>query len=285
MERIVRQQTLPVHGPAVAVELLDGMHDMPMHAHDFIELVLVEAGSAVHTNQRGGRQVGTGFSAVIRPGEVHSWTRTRAFKLWNVYIGPEVFCGELAWFRATSAGSGLVGPSHPGGQVERQLTAAATERAIEWLELIPAKASASPQNASARIGALCGTLGEIAAAYIPGGSDTPTAEEPVPPVVITAIELLQGQVSHPWSMSELAAGCHLSASHLSRVFSAATGMAPMTYLARLRAERIAAGLITSDATISDLGRHYGWGDPNYASRRFRSFFGISPSTFRRRYGQ
>lgn len=127
MERILRQQTLPERGPAVAVELLDGMHDMPMHAHEYVELVLVESGSAVHTTRHGSRTVDAGFSALVRPGEVHSWTCTRRLKLWNVYIGPEVLRGELGWFRSTAVGNALIGLPHPGSEVERLLSFEATE--------------------------------------------------------------------------------------------------------------------------------------------------------------
>lgn len=261
------------------------MHDMPMHAHEYVELVLVESGSAVHTTRHGSRTVDAGFSALVRPGEVHSWTCTRRLKLWNVYIGPEVLRGELGWFRSTAVGNALIGLPHPGSEVERLLSFEATRSAISWLELVPGPEAASPRVPSARIGALCGAMGEIAAAPTPGGLEPATTDEPVPPVVLRAVEMLHGRLAHPWTMAELAAACHLSTSHLSRVFSAATGMAPMTYLARLRAEHIAAELITSSATVSDLGRRFGWGDPNYLSRRFRSFFGISPRTFRQQYGR
>ncbi|GAA1320419.1 helix-turn-helix domain-containing protein [Leucobacter albus] len=56
----------------------------------------------------------------------------------------------------------------------------------------------------------------------------------------------------------------------------------MTHLQRLRAERMAYLLRTTELTVAATGRTVGWSDPSYASRRFSAHWGVSPSDYRRR---
>lgn len=284
LQRIHREQTLPRHGPAIAAERLDGMPDMRLHAHDFVEVALVERGTAVHTTLHGSHVVGPGFAAVVRPGEVHAWEATDDLCLWNVYIGTEVLVAELRWFRQTHLGNSLIGPPPPGGWVARQLDPEDRAGAVGWLELVPDRHDRASAAGTARVGAVGGALGVIAAGTNLAGPTRKLAAGAVAPPVAILLDLLSARIEHSWSIHELAEAVHLSASHLSRLFVQTTGMPPIAYLARMRAERVAADLITSDAPIAEIGARYGWSDPNYVSRRFRSFFGVSPRQFRREYG-
>jgi AraC family L-rhamnose operon transcriptional activator RhaR len=45
------------------------------------------------------------------------------------------------------------------------------------------------------------------------------------------------------------------------------------------AVRLAAGR----GSVSEIGRAVGWPDPNYAARRFRATYGMSPTEYRRRF--
>jgi AraC family L-rhamnose operon transcriptional activator RhaR len=45
------------------------------------------------------------------------------------------------------------------------------------------------------------------------------------------------------------------------------------------AVRLAAG----GRSVAEIGRAVGWHDPNYAARRFRATYGLSPTEYRRRF--
>lgn len=96
-----------------------------------------------------------------------------------------------------------------------------------------------------------------------------------------AAALLSGELSHRWSVPELAGRVHLSPSQLRRVFVAAFGKPPITYLTMLRAERMAHLLRDTDSPISVIAAEVGWSDPDFAARQFRRSVGISPSEYRR----
>lgn len=55
----------------------------------------------------------------------------------------------------------------------------------------------------------------------------------------------------------------------------------MTYLAMLRAERMAQLLKATDAPISVIAASVGWGDPDFAAQQFRRRVGVTPSEYRR----
>ena len=76
---------------------------------------------------------------------------------------------------------------------------------------------------------------------------------------------------------------HLTAGHLVRLFKAATGLPPMAYLAQIRAEHAAVLLLHSDEPITAIGRAVGWPDQNYFARRFKAHYGLSATTYRKRF--
>jgi AraC-like DNA-binding protein len=44
-------------------------------------------------------------------------------------------------------------------------------------------------------------------------------------------------------------------------------------------------LSTTDLSIAESARSVGWADSNYASRRFRAHYGMSPTEFRRDHAE
>ncbi|SEE68001.1 helix-turn-helix transcriptional regulator [Jiangella alba] len=285
--RYRRRETLPVVGPAIAAELMDGLGEVGPHSHEFIEIVVVESGRADHETRSSRRSVRRGYCAVLRPGEWHSWRHCHDLRVWNIYLGTEVLQSALSWLRDTPECSSLISPPAPGRVTERALAGPALASVIDWLSAVPPRHPSDGISSSAqRVGLLTAALGEIAAA--PELDESAAGLRPAPHLptsIASTLRLLEHDVAHPWTLGELADRTHLSPSHLSRLFSQATGMAPITYLARLRAEHVAADLINGDDPIAEIGGRYGWPDPNYLSRRFRHVFGISPRAYRRRYGQ
>lgn len=119
----------------------------------------------------------------------------------------------------------------------------------------------------------------------------PTHGAPVQPVVRgvvrghveTAVGVLQDRLAEPWTLTTLAKELHLSRSQLVRAFDATVGMSPMAYLRKMRAERMAQLLATTDLSIAEAARAVGWTDPSYASRCFHAARALSPTEYRRRH--
>ncbi len=96
-----------------------------------------------------------------------------------------------------------------------------------------------------------------------------------------AAELLRSTPERRWTVGELAGEVHLSRAQMFRVFHDAFGKTPIAFLTRVRAERMATLLRSTDAPVADIARQVGWSDPVFASRQFRRNIGATPSEYRK----
>ena len=92
--------------------------------------------------------------------------------------------------------------------------------------------------------------------------------------------MMEARLAHRWTLAELAEPLHLAPGYLVRLFKATTGLPPMAYLARLRAEHAATLLLHSDEPVMSIGQAVGWPDQNYFARRFKAHYGLSATSYR-----
>lgn len=71
-------------------------------------------------------------------------------------------------------------------------------------------------------------------------------------------------------------------SQLVRSFDATVGMSPMAYLRKIRVERMARLLESTDMSIAETARSVGWRNQFHASQCFHAANGVSATEFRRR---
>ncbi|GGV29550.1 AraC family transcriptional regulator [Actinomadura cremea] len=272
MHRVRRAEVFPSGGPPIIAERYELHSGTPAHSHDFIELAVVTGGTATHLSVTGERKLGRGSVTMLRPGDWHGYRDCRRLIVHNLYVGPEVFRHELAWLRADpQLGPALHGTGHP-------LRLDPTMLGVVETGLAAICDRPPPRTAHAvRVGMLLCLLGGTAASV----SADPARR--AHPAVLAAAQLLENDVQHAWSLDELAAAVNVSPPYLARLFTAQLGVPPMSFLGRMRAERAAALLIETDLPVAAVGRLVGWHDPNYASRRFRHFFALSPATYRTRF--
>ena len=116
-----------------------------------------------------------------------------------------------------------------------------------------------------------------------GQLDQPTRPaQAVHPAVAATVALLEADLAEPWRLDDLAEAVNLDPAYLSRLFRRHTGLSPLGFLARLRAERAATLLVHTTLPAARVGAAVGWDDPTYFARRFRSLVGSTPSEYRAR---
>lgn len=98
--------------------------------------------------------------------------------------------------------------------------------------------------------------------------------------VLRAIDLLVSHIERPWSVRHLANEAALSPAQLTRLFRRETGLTPARFLRKLRAKTMAEVLLLSDDPVAVISAQIGWSSPEVASRAFRAYWGVSPSSFR-----
>lgn len=99
-------------------------------------------------------------------------------------------------------------------------------------------------------------------------------------VVARVQQWLQGNLSAPVTMAQLAGQTQLSARTLHRRFTRATGMSPLNYLQSLRIAGAKELLRHSDLAVSDIAWQQGIQDVSYFSQLFRRHCGMSPLQYR-----
>lgn len=251
------------------------------HGHEFLEIAVVTGGSGVHVSVTGRQDLHRGSVVVVRPGEWHGYDDCRDLDLYNVFVGAELFGRELAWIREDPLLRAILWPRPGSGYGHRsaRLDGPATVRLAGWLQSIEAPPGGQATERTSRLAHLLLLLGEIAPAF---GAAAPPGEPVAPthPAVLAAARLLETRLAEPWTLTGLAREVNLAPEYLARLFGRDIGAPPMAYLARVRAERAAALLIETDQPVAVIGRQVGWPDPSYASRRFRQYFGVSPTRYR-----
>jgi len=260
------------------------------HDHDFIEIVLVLRGSALQQTPAGSQPIRRGDIIVLRPGAWHSYEKCRSFLIYNCCFGAELLRHELAWLMHEPATAALLWgtPRADGarGVTTWSLNSAQTgacERALLVLEktLSPRR----PALRAEQVARLVIFLSTVAAA-MPRleAQDRNGTGRRLHVAVSQTIRLIEADIARPWSLAELAAQSRVSREYLIRLFKKVTGLTPLAYLARCRAEKAASLLIRSSQGIGEIGAVVGWETPYHFARRFKAHFGIAASTYRKRHG-
>ena len=258
----------------------------PWHLHDFYELAIVESGTALHLSDRGIEPVERGTVLFVPPGVGHEYRLCMDVQVYNCLFRSELAEAELMWaFRDGHLGT-LFDPARAGrgrasGPIVRvELPEDGVGRVIDALEPINVKSRDTRTRAN-QIGRLLLALDVVATAAHEGSRQV-EPERVVPSAVSTALALMEEDISHPWTLTELSQKAYVGPTHLARTFARVMGLPPMHYLSRIRAERAAMMLTRTDDPIASIGETVGWADPAYFSRRFKVEFGASPREYRHR---
>lgn len=250
----------------------------PLHRHDFLELVLVASGHAVHRTLHGLESAGAGSLVLIHPGAWHAWEECRDLSLWNVCIAAEVLARELAWVGGDPGLARLLDARSSGGVATWRLDAegqVACGRPLgELLRLHPGGGRLVPDQ----LGWLLILLGELGRRLGPRPGRAGVA---VHPAVAACVARLEADPGRNWALDQLASGAGLDRAYFVRLFRRSLGEPPLRWLARRRCELAAVRLLTSDEPVAEIGRAVGYDDANHFARRFRSIFRQTPSDYRR----
>jgi AraC family L-rhamnose operon transcriptional activator RhaR len=265
------------------------VHDEPMedHTHSFVEIAVVIGGKAVHRSLAGGQPLGVGDVVFLRPGVWHGYD-TQHLELYNCCFSAELLHRELAWTREDPLLGYLLwtGPlsMERRGMLTTTLDAEVLQDCEVHLDALD-RLRFRPLGLyrSDIISHLTLVLGHLARAVAADRDRLKEPTGPTHPAVVQAMRLLDSQLTHKWTLPELAARLHLSPGYLLRLFKSSTGMPPMAYLARRRVETAAGLLLHTTEPVTQVGRSVGWPDQNYFARRFKAHFGLSATSYRSRF--
>lgn len=294
----IRQQPSRVHrhdyvgtSPFSLQAALYDVSEVAPHDHDFLEIALIASGSGIHGSLHGEVETRAGDVYILRPGVWHSYSHSRALRVYNCAFSIELLQRGLTAAMRDAALHHLFfgGPLARGrrGLLTLHLESAARKRCINHLKEMAQKEEAGGAKSGEKMGHFLLFLGELSrVATREDGEYSHKREARVlaapHPAVLRALQLLEADCARDWNLRELAAQLHLDRFHLTRLFKAHIGLPPMAYLARLRAERAAQLLLRGNDSIAQIGAQVGWHDANLFSRRFSAHFGLSAREYRRK---
>jgi AraC family L-rhamnose operon transcriptional activator RhaR len=259
---------------------------IPLHSHSFVEVAFVIEGEGTHLSLAGPQRLTTGDVVLLRPGVWHGYENCDRLGLFNCCFSGELLRGELAWTREDPVLGYLLwtGPYSPSGRgmLATRLPPSALAECMTHLTALDAlRHEPITEHRGDIIGRLVLIFSSLGRAVLQTHSMQPGG--PAHPAVGQAMRMLEANLAYRWTLTELAEHLHLAPGYLVRLFKAATGLPPMAYLARLRAENAATLLLHTDEPITCIGRSVGWPDQNYFARRFKAHYGLPATTYRARF--
>jgi AraC family transcriptional regulator, L-rhamnose operon transcriptional activator RhaR len=264
----------------------DGLN--PVHSHSFVEIAFVMAGSATHLSLGGRQRLTAGDAVLLRPGVWHGYDDCDHLHLVNCCFSGELLRRELAWTRQDLLLGYLLwtGPysARGRGMLSTRLDPEAFEECKVHLAALDAlRNQPVAQHRGDIVGRLALLFSHLGRAVEQSHQPFLGPAGPAHPAIGRAMRLLEERLAYRWTLTELADQLHLAPGYLVRLFKATTGLPPMAYLARLRAEHAATLLLHSDQPVTCIGQAVGWPDQNYFARRFRAHYGLSATTYRARF--
>jgi AraC family L-rhamnose operon transcriptional activator RhaR len=262
--------------------------DSPVHTHSFVEIAFAVSGSAAHHSLAGRSEMRPGDVVLLRPGVWHGYEHCQEFEVYNCCFTTELLRRELSWTREDPLLGFLLwaGPaSSPGrGVLTISLQSESLAECIVHLDALASLRHRPPAlHRPDIVGRLSLLFGQLGQAVAQARSELPTEPRTAHPAVVLAMRLLEVDLARSWTLTDLAAELHLAPGYLVRLFNAATGLPPMAYLAQLRAEHAAVLLLHSDEPVTSIGRAVGWPDQSAFARRFKAHYGLSATTYRKRF--
>ena len=95
-------------------------------------------------------------------------------------------------------------------------------------------------------------------------------------------KLFVENLSHDWSLDEMAERVNISTSHLGRLFRSETGKSPKQFLQELRLKQAAKLLKETFLTVKEIRLAAGCSDKTMFIKAFKQKFGVTPNEYRKR---
>lgn len=255
---------------------------IPLHKHDFLELVFVSSGSTIHTVQfSGGRSVTYSLVAgdvfTILPGESHAYSESNNVFYYNMLFDFQLIAETVNKFADTPVYQTLFAPDcirnklhlafHERVALEkrfRDITAELADRKLGYAEYVK--------------NTLIGTLIKLLRhdAVVSRGEFDCSG-------VARCIGLLERSPEKEHPAEELAREAGMSLSLFYVRFQKMTGMSPNEYLINLRLANACNKLLEGSSNIGEIAIQCGFCDSNHFIKAFRKRHGVTPGNFRKQF--
>ena len=103
-------------------------------------------------------------------------------------------------------------------------------------------------------------------------------------IVEQARDYIEKHFAQDITLNSISREMHVSPYYFSKLYKATTGQNFIEYLTRLRMESAKTKLVNTNQSVKEICLSIGYSDPNYFSRSFKKYAGLSPSEYREAFG-
>jgi AraC family transcriptional regulator, transcriptional activator of pobA len=258
-------------------------HALGAHVHDFLVLLLVEAGHGVVRVDDRDVPLVAGDVVVVAPGTV---VTPRAedigdVDLWTVFFPVDVVdpgsTASLVSWRSHPLLAPLVGRGRAGGQ-RFAVPAGERSRWLEHVRALDAELRERRENATAAVRAhltlLLVGLTRLDAVV------TEELRDRDEPLLAAVFDVVEQRFREPLSLRDVAAAVRLTPGHVTTVVGRRTGRTVQQWITERRLREARRLLHDTDLTVAAVAARVGFRDTGYFVRRFRGAHGLPPGRWR-----
>jgi AraC-like DNA-binding protein len=281
LKNLLRWQNLKIHvSPALHSREKEGPAT-PEHRHeDFLELVFVRSGQAIHVVGDREAPIATGHIFLIREQCEHYYRNAQSLNIYNILLDR----GFLAYFKDDLQ-------SLPNYQLLFNLERD-DEKAVLMLDdrhfpdAVKLLENIIAEEANDTPGARTIVLGDVLRLFVflfrharpvlaDSGGNSGHAYK-----ISRLLAALDQRCQEDWSLEKMAAMTRMSVMNFRLEFKRLTGLPPINYLLKTRLTKAALMLMLPGKNISEVALACGFQDSNYFTRQFRAEYGMTPREFR-----
>ena len=272
------------HGPPLALVRATEHPEFPQHQHEFWEIVVVTRGTGLMVFGSKPLPIKLGDVFVISRDQEHAYRETHSLDIINIAFDPAYIGSVHPVLEDWMSNDALfaVGPRWRPGETPGECLHLGPSEFARVLDLIQRlESELESASAEARVAAfayfllLITQLRRHCLPWEAAGDSAPDTR------IGRAVEFIDNHFADSITIDDIAACCHVSRRHFFRLFEQAVGMAPMEYLKKVRLQKAATMLLTTNANVTEVAFACGFNDSNYFSSLYHKEFGMSPSRFKR----
>jgi len=258
--------------------------EFPQHHHEFWEIVIVTRGTGLMVFGSKPLPIKVGDVFVISRDQEHAYRETHSLDIINIAFDPAYIGSVHPVLEDWMSNDALfaVGPRWKPGETPGECLHLGPAEFARLLDLVQRlEGELDSASAEARVAAfayfllLVTLLRRHCLPWEPAGDAAPGTR------IGRAVEFIENHFAEPITIDDIAACSHVSRRHFFRLFEQAVGVAPMEYLKKVRLQKAAAMLLTTNANVTEVAFACGFSDSNYFSTLYHKEFGISPSRFKK----
>jgi AraC-like DNA-binding protein/quercetin dioxygenase-like cupin family protein len=257
--------------------------EIPLHTHEFSELVIIVGGQGVHITEEGEYPIGVGDVFIITKDYTHGIRDTQGLERMVVKFDPARCLREVEDLKHLPGYHALfiLEPRYRKQhkfQSRLHLKAKELDGILQLLFQMEREVlERQPGFATVVHGLFLQLVVTLARDY----SRSETATSATLLEMGKVISYIEQHYTEPITLNELAQQANLSVNQFLRVFKTATGHTPIDYLIRLRVLKAGQLLQRNEVSVTQASYQVGFSDSNYFSKQFKRILGKSPQAYRR----